>query len=62
MGIGKVTIQAFLQFRNLEFVYGVELSVGRFQVAEESALSMVALFGAENFTVERVAGCRSSLL
>lgn len=30
MGIGKVVIQAFLQYRNLEFVYGVELSAGRY--------------------------------
>ena len=31
MGTGKVVIQAFLQHRNLEFVYGVELSKGRFK-------------------------------
>ena len=56
MGIGKVVLQAFLQFRNLEFVYGVELSVGRFSVAEESVMRMVALFGTDAFTVERVPG------
>ena len=56
MGIGKVVIQAFLQFRNLEFVYGVELSAGRYNIAEESVMRMVALFGAEAFTVERVPG------
>ena len=31
MGTGKVVIQAFLQFRNLQYVYGVELSVGRYK-------------------------------
>jgi Histone methylation protein DOT1 len=31
MGIGKVVIQAFLQFDSLEFVYGIELSGGRYQ-------------------------------
>ena len=56
MGIGKVVLQAFLQFRNLEFVYGVELSVGRFNIAEESVMRMVALFGADAFTIERVPG------
>eukprot|EP01035_Chromulina_nebulosa_P017950 gene17950-23577_t len=30
MGTGKIAIQAFLQFRNLRYVYGVELSVGRY--------------------------------
>jgi len=29
MGIGKVAMQCFLQFPNLERVYGVELSVAR---------------------------------
>ena len=56
MGIGKVVIQAFLQFRNLEFVYGVELSTGRYNIAEESVLRMVALFGSDAFNVERVPG------
>lgn len=31
MGTGKVAIQAFLQYRNLSFVYGIELSAGRFK-------------------------------
>jgi precorrin-6B methylase 2 len=30
MGTGKVLIQAFLQFRNLRYVYGIELSLGRY--------------------------------
>ncbi|CAM9569065.1 unnamed protein product, partial [Ectocarpus fasciculatus] len=41
MGIGKVVMQAFLQFRNLVYVYGVELSHGRFKIAEEAALRMM---------------------
>lgn len=31
MGCGKVVVQAFLQFRNLKYVYGVELSLGRYK-------------------------------
>ena len=41
MGTGKVAIQAFVQFRNLDYVYGVELSVGRYWcVARASALAL----------------------
>ena len=29
MGAGKVAVQAFVQYRNLDYVYGVELSAGR---------------------------------
>ena len=56
MGTGKVVIQAFLQFRNLEYVYGVELSAGRFALAEETALRMLALLGKSSFELERVPG------
>jgi hypothetical protein len=56
MGIGKVVMQAFLQFRNLIYVYGVELSHGRFRIAEEAALRMVDLLGRNNFIVEHVPG------
>ncbi len=31
MGTGKVAVQAFLQFKNLKYVYGVELSMGRYR-------------------------------
>lgn len=33
MGTGKIVMQAFLQYRCLEYVYGVELSEGRFRCA-----------------------------
>lgn len=56
MGTGKVAIQAFLQFRNLEYVYGVELSVGRYLVAEAAALCMVQLLGEESFHVDVIHG------
>lgn len=52
MGTGKVAIQAFLQFRNLEYVYGVELSEGRFKVAEEYVRRMVQLLGSELYTID----------
>ena len=31
MGTAKILIQAFLQFRNLKYVYGIELSIGRYK-------------------------------
>jgi hypothetical protein len=52
MGTGKIAIQAFLQFRNLEYVYGVELSEGRFKVAEEYVRRMVQLLGPELYTID----------
>ena len=56
MGTGKVAIQAFLQFRNLLYVYGIELSVGRYLVAEAAALHMVQLLGSESFHVDVIHG------
>lgn len=52
MGTGKIALQAFLQFRNLEYVYGIELSAGRYQVAEEAVQRMVALLGPDTFNVQ----------
>ena len=43
MGTGKVPIQTFLQFPNLSLVRGVEISTGRFAVAERAALDLVRL-------------------
>jgi SAM-dependent methyltransferase len=31
MGTGKILIQAFLQFRNLRYIFGIELSSGRYK-------------------------------
>jgi hypothetical protein len=31
MGTGKIVIQAFLQFKNIRYAYGVELSQGRYK-------------------------------
>jgi hypothetical protein len=56
MGTGKIAIQAFLQFRNLQYVYGVELSVGRYNIAEESALKMIDLLGKETFKIQSMKG------
>lgn len=56
MGTGKIAIQAFLQFRNLEYVYGVELSEGRYQVAEEAVLRMASLLGVHSFHIQRSPG------
>lgn len=56
MGTGKILLQAFLQFRNLRYIYGVELSAGRYQLAEEAALRMVDLLGHENYHVHMSSG------
>jgi hypothetical protein len=34
MGTGKIPIQAFIQYRNLKYVYGVELSQGRYKYVQ----------------------------
>lgn len=52
MGTGKILVQAFLQFRNLRYIFGVELSAGRYLLAEEAALKMVQLLGHENYHIE----------
>jgi hypothetical protein len=54
MGTGKVVIQAFLQFPNLTYVQGVELSQGRFNVAVEAVIRMVHLLGTDAFNIEIV--------
>jgi len=51
-GTGKVVIQAFLQYRNLQYVCGVEISLGRYSAAEEAVLHMVELLGEDGYTVE----------
>jgi hypothetical protein len=42
MGTGKVAMQAFLQFPNLKRVYGVELSLARYKVAERACLKLAS--------------------
>lgn len=69
MGTGKVVIQAFLQFRNLKYVYGVELSSGRYRsrsfflssqcfvrIAEEALLNLVNLLGRDSFEIDHHPG------
>lgn len=43
MGTGKVVLQVFLQCLHLKYVYGAELSLARYRVAETAALKMVEL-------------------
>ena len=52
MGTGKVAVQAFLQFPTLSRVYGVEISLGRYRVAERAALNLAG-FWPNLFEVER---------
>ena len=55
MGTGKVAIQAFLQFRNLRYVYGVELSHGRYLMAEAAAIRL-AMMQPHTFELRSVPG------
>lgn len=57
-GTGKIAIQAFLQFRNLEYVFGIELSNGRYSIAEESVLNMTVLLGKDSFDIDLIPGRR----
>jgi hypothetical protein len=72
MGTGKVVVQAFLQFRNLKFVYGIELSSGRYRsflvlisfddysslirIAEEALFRLIELLGRDSFEVDHIPG------
>ena len=51
MGTGKICCQAFLQYKNLDYVYGVELSQGRYLVAEEAMICMVDMLGHEYYHI-----------
>lgn len=51
MGTGKIVLQAFLQFRNLQYIHGVELSAGRFRIAEDATLRMIDMLGVNNFQI-----------
>jgi hypothetical protein len=42
MGTGKILIQAFLQFKNLRYIFGIELSSGRYKYV---FLSLLVMFG-----------------
>lgn len=56
MGTGKIVLQAFLQFPKLKYTFGVELSSGRYRLAEEAALKMVELLGPERYNVQLNSG------
>lgn len=52
MGTGKVAIQSFIQFRNLTYVYGVELSEGRYKyVYVKYKHSFLNIFSHINFSI-----------
>jgi len=56
MGTGKVVIQAFLQYRNLKYVYGIELAEGRYKIAENAILNLVKLLGPDSFDIIHTPG------
>jgi hypothetical protein len=43
MGVGKLVMQAFLQYPNLKYVCGVELAASRFNIAEDALLRLCSL-------------------
>ena len=43
MGVGKLVLQAFLQYPNLKYVCGVELAISRYNIAEQALLRMASL-------------------
>lgn len=43
MGLGKLVLQAFLQYPTLKYVCGVEIAVSRYNIAEGALLRMVSL-------------------
>lgn len=43
MGTGKVAMQSFLQFPNLQRAFGVELSLARFKIAEKACFNLLRL-------------------
>lgn len=43
MGVGKLCLQAFLQFPSLRLVLGVELAYSRFKLGEEALARLVAI-------------------
>jgi hypothetical protein len=43
MGLGKVAMQVFLQFSNVQRVYGIELSIARYTLAEKALSELVAI-------------------
>uniref|UniRef100_A0A7S1CCX5 DOT1 domain-containing protein n=1 Tax=Bicosoecida sp. CB-2014 TaxID=1486930 RepID=A0A7S1CCX5_9STRA len=51
MGVGKLVMQAFLQYPNLKLIRGVELAYSRFKLAEEALLRLVSL-QSDRFEVE----------
>lgn len=56
MGVGKLVMQAFLQYPNLKLIRGIELAYSRFKLAEEALVRLVTL-QSDLFEIEdRVAG------
>lgn len=51
MGVGKLCLQAFLQFPSLRLVFGIELAFSRYKMAEEALLRLASI-QPESFEVE----------
>lgn len=54
MGTGKFVLQAFVQFKNLIKVVGIELAYSRFVLSEQAALCLVTEWPKEYTLVSRV--------
>ena len=54
MGTGKFVLQAFVQFKNLIKVVGIELAYSRFVLSEQAALCLITEWPKEYTLVSRV--------
>jgi len=56
MGLGKVAMQVFLQFPNLNRVYGIELCVARYTLAVKAMKELVSICSSKYFISSEVEG------
>ena len=56
MGVGKLCLQAFLQFPSLRLVFGIELAYSRYKLAEEALVRLVSIQPDAFEVEERVPG------
>ncbi len=54
MGTGKLPIQVFLQYPALEYIYGVELSLSRYKIAELAVLELLKLLNGNKFDITQL--------
>jgi SAM-dependent methyltransferase len=58
MGTGKASFQIFLEYNNIKEITGVELSLGRYRLAQRAALNLVAYYPLK-YVMEEYTDCVS---